>query len=623
MRANKLRKIAVTLAMCLAMGGFAACNPGAKTPTGTVERPSGPVEINDHTLQNLAGVDALGRKIEPIDGTNGKTVGMFYFVWHGQHGRYPEPLDISKVLENNPAAVFDKDYIGSDSVTGALHYWAEPLYGYYDSTDEWVIRKHMEMLAFAGVDYIALDATNADTYDAVWMVIARVMQEMSDDGMDHPKLVFYTHNTNTPAYTKVQHLYEIFYSRKLYPDSWYMKDGKPVIISLSEQLKEYVPEMLDYFYIRESQFHNEHYKADGVPWIDFNTPPRLHNGTVSISVAQNNTGGRFSDAYYFDNRYLAKGRGWNSEDGYDYPDEKNYSGANFQEQWDQAIDLGATEAFILGWNQWSAQKYPEGDYVYYADEFNLEYSTDIEPMKGGYEDNYYMQLVQNIRRFKASGTSYPGVKTVKTIDMDGGFEQWEDVPGYLDMKKDSISRNCTASYEAIYEDYSDRNDITTVKIAHDSDNLYVYAECADDIIEEKTFDENFSADLLPKQDENWMNLYIGTEETVKDFGGFGYLVNRKPQGDGTTSLERIGKDFKPDSLGTAEYRVSGKTIVYKIPRALLGLGSGTEIPQLTVKVADCLQDQNDVMDFYFSGDCAPIGRLGYSYGGLSNGRRKI
>ena len=35
----------------------------------------------------------------------------------------------------------------------------------------------------------------------------------------------------------------------------------------------------------------------------------------------------------------------------------------------------------------------------YVDLFSPEYSRDIEPLKGFYKDNYYYQMVNNIRKY--------------------------------------------------------------------------------------------------------------------------------------------------------------------------------------------------------------------------------
>jgi hypothetical protein len=121
--------------------------------------------------------DSLGRKVV-IDARGGhirkdRFVGIFYFVWHGALGydrqlppradegiqpKLPSdtvsPYDNTKLLAANP----DNPKWGPVS---AMHYWGEPWFGYYLTDDEWVIRKHAQLLSDAGVDVILLDATNA------------------------------------------------------------------------------------------------------------------------------------------------------------------------------------------------------------------------------------------------------------------------------------------------------------------------------------------------------------------------------------------------------------------------------------------------------------------------------
>ena len=48
--------------------------------------------------------------------------------------------------------------------TALYHYWGEPLYGYYLSDDPWVLRRHAQLLADAGIDTLIFDTTNAATY---------------------------------------------------------------------------------------------------------------------------------------------------------------------------------------------------------------------------------------------------------------------------------------------------------------------------------------------------------------------------------------------------------------------------------------------------------------------------
>ena len=56
---------------------------------------------------------------------------------------------------------------------GDYHFWGEPLFGYYRSDDPWVIRRHLHLLADAGVDVLILDATNAETYREVYLAHLR------------------------------------------------------------------------------------------------------------------------------------------------------------------------------------------------------------------------------------------------------------------------------------------------------------------------------------------------------------------------------------------------------------------------------------------------------------------
>ena len=55
---------------------------------------------------------------------------------------------------------------------------------------------------------------------------------------------------------------------------------------------------------------------------------------------------------------------------------------------------------------------PAGE-TFFVDLYAQEFSRDIEPMRGGYGDNYYWQMVANIRRYK-------GVRPVPTASPASG-----------------------------------------------------------------------------------------------------------------------------------------------------------------------------------------------------------
>jgi len=77
----------------------------------------------------------------------------------------------------------------------------------------------------------------------------------------------------------------------------------------------------------------------------------------------------------------------------------------------------------------------------FVDTYNQEHSRDVEPMKGGYGDNYYYQMVNYIRRFKGA-RPLPAASAPKSIDITGPMSQWDDVgPEYRDAIGDTTHRD--------------------------------------------------------------------------------------------------------------------------------------------------------------------------------------
>jgi hypothetical protein len=86
-------------------------------------------------------------------------------------------------------------------------------------------------------------------------------------------------------------------------------------------------------------------------------------------------------------------------------------GIYFQERWDEALPANPRMIYINDWNEWTAGKYhPDEGKTYpfmrrdatyrFIDQYNSEFNRCCQPMKGGYTDNYYMQMAT-----KASGPS--------------------------------------------------------------------------------------------------------------------------------------------------------------------------------------------------------------------------
>ena len=117
-------------------------------------------EIQYANRANLAATDHLGRELSEYDSTrteqSGKVVALFYYLWHGYHST-EGPYDLTKIFSVDPDALEHVDSeVWPDNQNAPMLHWGEPLFGYYLSTDEWVLRRHVQMFIDAGVDVLFL-----------------------------------------------------------------------------------------------------------------------------------------------------------------------------------------------------------------------------------------------------------------------------------------------------------------------------------------------------------------------------------------------------------------------------------------------------------------------------------
>jgi hypothetical protein len=113
-------------------------------------------------------------------------------------------------------------------------------------------------------------------------------------------------------------------------------------------------------------------------------------------------------------------------------------------------------------------------------------------------------------------------------------------------------------------------------------------------------------------DVNWMNILIGDGSNADSFAGYRYIINRKPGKKGKTSVELSAGGYDWREIAHAEYTVNGNMMQVAIPLSALGMTS--ENCTFDFKIADNVTHYDDIMDYYVTGDCAPVGRLNYSYG---------
>lgn len=113
-----------------------------------------------------AATDALGRKVREYkdagDKKKDKFVGIFYLTWHmGRNDTTSQVKNITVFFFVKAAPRSDERLqpSGLGNFKPGIFFWDEPLFGYYKTTDPWVLRKHAEM-ADAGIDVVFCDCTN-------------------------------------------------------------------------------------------------------------------------------------------------------------------------------------------------------------------------------------------------------------------------------------------------------------------------------------------------------------------------------------------------------------------------------------------------------------------------------
>lgn len=554
----------------------------------------------------LCGVDQFGRVFKPVTGIKEeKDVGMFYFLWHGESGK--NTFNNTLLLREKPDVLFDIK--GSkDSSINAFHYWDEPLFGYYQSNDKWVIAKHCEMLTSAGVDFLVFDTTNGFIYESACKAVMEVFYEYQQKGWDVPKIAFYT---NSMSINTMNSIYQRIYKANLYPSLWYCPDGqRPLIIGAltAEQDKkiygdnnynppELTDEFKEFFDLRETQWPFDPVKPDGFPWMEWTYPQPNHNGIMSVSLAQHPQL-PFSDSWA--NRKLNMGRGYNYVTKQNEED-KSPMGINAQSQWD-TVHANADSihtVFVTGWNEFIAQKLVINNKVWFVDCFNEEFSRDIEPSKNGlYEDAFYLQLIDNVRRFKGITEAFKAPDKA-TIDITGDVSQWDNIRNsYINVSQTDIDRNSrSVDNKYKYQQEKARNVVQEVKVTHDSKNVYFMIRCENDI--------------TSPESENWMNVLIGTKELKQQgWESYNYCIGRSVNGN-TIAVNTLDAEGNATKVADAEFTLKGK--VMQISVKLSDLGLKAKDAGLYFKVADGVTEYKNIMDYYVTGESFPMGRLSYYY----------
>ena len=289
-------------------------------------------------------------------------------------------------------------------------------------------------------------------------------------------------------------------------------------------------------------------------------------------------------------------------------------GIYFQERWDEALKSDPQFLYLNDWNEWTAGKYTSGkapgselpgpttflgrdNPFYFVDQYNAEFNRTIQPMKDGYTDNYYMQMAQNIRRYKGV-RPIPENNGLTSIKIDGNFNDWNKLKtAYRDTKGDITHRNHNGYGGLNYVNNSGRNDIILSKVAVDKESVFFYVETKDKI---SSYTKS-----------NWMLLLIDADKNSST-GWFGYdfLVNKNVIDEGRTSLLRY--DTATSSWvtsGELKYSVSENQMEIAVSRQLLGLTEKSFT--FDFKWSDNPAELKDPISLCVNGDTAPNRRFNF------------
>ncbi|MDR1153783.1 MAG: Ig-like domain-containing protein [Bacteroidales bacterium] len=576
-----------------------------KIPVTVVSPEDAPGGYTSSGADTWVATDALGREIgtqEAYGMPKPGVVGIFYFIWLGAHGydthedhqevQQPKasdtnsPYDISKLLAANPS---NPQY----GPVHAFHHWGEPHFGYYVSNDEWVIEKHMQLFADAGIDVIFFDNTNALPYLPTILTVCRVMERMRAQGRTTPKIASLLHSN--PANT-LQQLYDGLYAQGLYRDLWFEWKGKPLVLCPDENLPA---ECRSFFTLRDSWFDSRGAwfgnGRDKWPWADYypqgfgwheSAGKAEHISVAAATHPTSNIGRSYSN-------------------GQQPATFRSGEGLFFGEQWRRALEVKPEFLFITGWNEWVAMRFTDGAAgqmcgkpiakgdSYFVDQYNEEYSRDIEPMRGGFGDNYYYRLVDNIRRYKGV-QAIPAASGQHTIAIDGDEADWSAVtPVFADDRGDVTARN-HFGWGRIGQlvNNDGRNDFVSGKAATDNSNAYFCMKTASDV----------ALTGAPLQ------LFIRTGQGEPAWEGFRYRVDVMVD-KGELYVSKGGWNW--EKTADIPCRVSRNFIELSVSLQQLNVTAGAKT--IDFKWADNMPQAGDIRDFMDHGDTAPNARFRYRY----------
>lgn len=340
----------------------------------------------------------------PVD-TSLTSFGIFYSTWHCIAANARPIRDISEVLAGRQ----------SWGAYGEFHWWDQPSDGYYClSNDDALLREHAELLRDAGIDFVFLDATNhayvdARSHDTPGMILRPLDRLLAvwSTITGAPKIVPWVPVVEAGENASVFTVDAINARLASYPGMHFEYLGKPLVMITENE--QYVVNAS-----REAAMAARYttrrmwgalpdggtrwsfmQRCDGSPTSSAACGQRLSPGPsggieqipVSVAYQQN----------FMNNTRTATPK---------------HRGITFRKQFQAAFDHPETPIVtITGWNEWIAQRqrcdshptcpcseFPDGCFL---DQWDVEFSRDIEPGMNAMGDYYYRLMSACISLFRS------------------------------------------------------------------------------------------------------------------------------------------------------------------------------------------------------------------------------
>ena len=278
---------------------------------------------------------------------------------------------------------------------------AVPLLGRYNSYDVSVIKKHEATFEYLGIDWLLLDWSNMLSMTPAWeehkgatreleqttTLLFKVYSELQKQGLHPPKLVIML-GWQGPATTQPgKRLDKIsawlqanLLNKPEYKDLWLYYQGKPLLTVLDVTNCTQLPKLNEEFAAGPwtvrwmgSQLQDSHAEDCGFwSWMDGPIQQKVtyRNGIAEETVV---TPASFP--------MPPTGTGWldSHAAGRDH-------GVPYLESWEVAFESRPKFIQIHQWNEFAGQTHPRDEphgaaskHIIYGDEYNLEFSDDIEP----------------------------------------------------------------------------------------------------------------------------------------------------------------------------------------------------------------------------------------------------